>query len=70
MELRDKLAKHPIDLNIFPLNDNTLRQDALNALAALGISRQAADQAVSKVIKSNPSLNQIEDIIKQALKSL
>ena len=70
VELRDKLAKHPIDLNIFPLNDNTLRQDALNALAALGISRQAADQAVSKVIKSNPSLNQIEDIIKQALKSL
>ena len=70
VELRDKLAKHPIDLNIFSLNDNTLRQDALNALTALGISRQAADQAVSKVIKSNPSLNQIEDIIKQALKSL
>ena len=70
VELRDKLAKHPIDLNFSPLKDNTLRQDALNALTALGISRQAADQAVSKVLQSDPSLNQIEDIIKKALKSL
>jgi holliday junction DNA helicase RuvA len=70
VELRDKLAKYPIDLKISPLKDNTLRQDALNALMALGISRQAADQAISKVFQTDPSPNQIEEIIKKALKSL
>jgi Holliday junction DNA helicase RuvA len=70
VELRDKLAKQSIESNIFPMKDNTLHQDALNALTALGINRQAADQAVLKVMQSNPSLNRIEDIIKQVLKSV
>jgi Holliday junction DNA helicase RuvA len=70
LELRDKLTKLPVDVNISPMKDNTLRQDALIALTALGINRQAADQAVSKVLQSNPSLNKIEDIIKLSLKSL
>lgn len=70
VELRDKLAKQSFDSNISPLKHNTLHQDALNALTALGINRQAADQVVLKVMKSDPTLNKIEDIIKQALKSL
>lgn len=70
VELRDKLAKHPVESNFSPLKDNTLRRDALNALSALGISRQAADQAVSKVLQSDPKQDQIEEIIKQSLKSL
>jgi Holliday junction DNA helicase RuvA len=70
LELRDKLTKLPVDVNISPMKDNTLRHDALIALTALGINRQAADQAVSKVLQSNPSLNKIEDIIKLSLKSL
>lgn len=70
LELRDKLTKLPVDVNISPMRDNSLRQDALIALTALGINRQAADQAVSKVLQSNPSLNKIEDVIKLSLKSL
>jgi Holliday junction DNA helicase RuvA len=70
VELRDKLAKHPLESNISPMKDNTLHQDALNALMALGIGRQAADQAILKAMKSYPALKQVEDIIKQALKSV
>ncbi|HYM92528.1 MAG TPA: Holliday junction branch migration protein RuvA [Chitinophagaceae bacterium] len=70
VELRDHLSKKLYDSNISPMNDNTLHRDALNALTALGINRQVADQAVLKAMKSDPKLNQIEDIIKQALKSL
>lgn len=70
VELRDKLAKQPLETNISPMKNNTLQQDALNALTALGINRQAADQAVLKVMRSDPTLTRIEDIIKQALKSL
>jgi holliday junction DNA helicase RuvA len=69
VELRDKLAKHPLDLNISPVKNNTLHQDALNALTALGISRQAAEQAVQKSLASNPQQS-VEEIIKKALRTL
>ena len=70
VELRDRLAKQPLETNISPMNDNTLHQDALNALMALGIGRQVAEQAILKAMKSYPALKRVEDIIKQALKSV
>lgn len=70
LELRDKLAKHPLDSNISPMKNNTLHSDALNALLALGIGRQMADEAVKKTIQSNPALTSLEDLIKKALKNL
>jgi len=69
LELRDKLAKHPIESNISPMKNNTLQQDALNALTALGISRQAAGQALDKAMAVNPSLS-VEELIKKALRTL
>jgi Holliday junction DNA helicase RuvA len=47
-----------------------LEQDALNALIALGIARTVGEQAILKVLKSEPDLTQIEQIIKKALKSI
>lgn len=69
VELRDRLAKHPIELNISPMKNNTLQQDAFNALTALGVSRQAAEQAVQKTLASEPQLS-IEELIKKALRAL
>ncbi len=69
LELRDKLAKHPLESNISPLKNNTLHQDALNALTALGISRQAASQAIEKTLAANPNLS-VEELIKMALRTL
>ncbi|HVG14051.1 MAG TPA: Holliday junction branch migration protein RuvA, partial [Chitinophagaceae bacterium] len=37
LELRDKLAKQPIEANIYPQQSNSLQVDALNALIALEI---------------------------------
>ena len=70
VELKDKLAKQPFDLNISPLKHNTLQTDALNALMALGIARSTADQALQRVTQTNPSLTSLEDVIKKALKTL
>jgi len=70
VELKDKLAKQPFDLNISPLKYNTLHSDALNALMALGIARNTADQAIQRVTQSDPSLTSLEDVIKKALKTL
>jgi holliday junction DNA helicase RuvA len=69
LELRDKLAKHPIDTNIPTLKNNTLQQDALNALLALGVNRQAAATALEKTLAANPN-NSVEELIKQALRTL
>lgn len=71
VELRDKLAKQPVesDLNISSPKSNTLQSDALNALIALGINRQAADQAIQKVLAQEPGAG-VELLIKKALQIL
>jgi holliday junction DNA helicase RuvA len=69
VELRDKLAKQPLESNILPLKNNTLQQDALNALTALGINRQVAAQALEKTLAADPNLP-VEELIKKALRAL
>ena len=69
LELRDKMAKQPVEINISPMKNNTLQQDALNALIALGISRPAAGQALDKAMAVNPNLS-VEELIKTALRTL
>ncbi len=70
LELRDKLGKKFSGSNIPPLINNTLEQDALNALVSLGIARPAAEQALKKLSQQAPVPLKIEDIIKQVLKIL
>ncbi|MEO6914464.1 MAG: Holliday junction branch migration protein RuvA [Chitinophagaceae bacterium] len=70
LELRDKLTKQSPDPNLSPHINNTLEQDALNALIALGIARPGAEQAVRKALGSDNPPEKVEDIIKQALKLL
>jgi Holliday junction DNA helicase RuvA len=69
LELRDKVSKTISESNISPLINNTLEQDALNALIALGIAKSAAEQALKKVISGEPE-SKVEDVIKKALKIL
>jgi Holliday junction DNA helicase RuvA len=69
VELKDKLAKQVHETNIPALKHNTLHSDALNALLALGINRQAADQAIQKTLVQQPGLP-LEELIKKALRNL
>lgn len=71
VELRDKLAKQPVetDVNISSWKGNSLQADALNALIALGISRQVADGAIQKVLQQDPTVG-VELLIKKALQML
>ncbi|TAH04519.1 MAG: Holliday junction branch migration protein RuvA [Sphingobacteriales bacterium] len=68
LELKDKLHKLPGTLNNASLVSNSLEQEALIALTALGIARSAAEQAVKKVLQLGAAPEKVEDIIKQALK--
>ena len=69
LELRDKLSKQPSGSTISPSANNSLEQDALNALVSLGIARPLAEQAIKKVLSKEPDTNKVEDIIKKALKT-
>src|SRR4030095_13318404 len=69
LKLRDKMGKIQTGPNISPLINNSLEQDALNALIALGIARNTGEQVVKKVLLAEPDLK-VEDIIKKALKSI
>ncbi len=66
LELRDKISKNLADTTSFTHKSNTLEQDALNALVALGIARNAAEAAVKKAASAAPSEN-LETLIKTAL---
>lgn len=70
LELRDKLSKSGADENISTLTHNTLEQEALNAMAALGIARSAAEAALRKARQQNGATEQVQDLIKAALKCL
>lgn len=70
LELKDKFTRTPFDSNISTLKNNSLEQDALNALIALGIARPAGEQAIQRILKADPTLEKIEEVIKKALKTL
>ena len=70
LELKDKLSKQSTEANFSPGLNNTIEQDALNALMSLGIQKPAAEQAIRKVLTAAPGTDKVEDIIKQALKIL
>jgi Holliday junction DNA helicase RuvA len=69
LELKDKLNKNEATNLNSSLIYNTLEQDALNALQALGIGRQQAENAVKKVISTEENQN-LEQLIKKALQSI
>lgn len=71
VELKDKLGKHNTTVtNISLPAGNSLEQDALNALIALGIARATAEQAIKKVLKADNGTENLETIIKKSLQAI
>ncbi|OMP77183.1 Holliday junction branch migration protein RuvA [[Flexibacter] sp. ATCC 35208] len=71
LELKDKIKKQKdIGHQISVAVNNTMQEDALNALVTLGIARNVAEQAINKVLKAEPQLQDLEGLIKKSLKSL
>ena len=70
LELRDKVSKLSTSVPGSGTSNNTLEQDALNALVALGISRPVGEQAIKKIVITEPAINSLETLIKKALKAI
>ena len=71
LDLKDKLLKESdaLPITISPA-DNTLRDEALSALVALGFSRIPVQKALNKILRSQPGIKKVEELVKLALREL
>ncbi len=71
LELRDKIGKQFSDIAIVSEKTvvNTTKQDAIEALLALGIGRQLSEQSIAKILQEEPEIK-LEELIKRVLKRL
>ena len=71
LDLKDKIAKESGEdaPTLLPV-DNTIRQEALSALVALGFNRAAVQKTLNGLLRKNPEVTQVEALIKLALKQL
>jgi holliday junction DNA helicase RuvA len=72
LELKDKVGKQTTSSigGVSVPIANTIEQDALIALTALGISRVQAEQSIQKIIRTEPDISKLEELIKKALKAI
>ena len=71
LDLKNKLMKSGGEMTIpvAPAN-NTMREEALSALLSLQVNKIQAQKALNRVLKDNPSVSSVEDLIRLALKQL
>ena len=70
LDLKDKMLKLQ-DFADTPISAvSTHKEEALAALEVLGFVRKQAERVVDKIVQAAPESLSVEDIIKQALKSL
>jgi len=69
VDLKDKVARGSQQDELFLSERNTIRDEALSALVALGFHKRQAEKVVGKLITQQPDIN-VEEVVKQALKLL
>jgi len=71
IELKDKIGKTTVgNVEKISISYNNNRAEALSALSSLGFAKNAADNALEKIIRMEGTSLSIEDLIKKALKLL
>ena len=71
IDLKDKVAKGmPTSDLLFDKIDNTIKEEALSALLALGFAKKGAEITIDKVIKSKPEIASVEELVKTALSQM
>jgi Holliday junction DNA helicase RuvA len=72
LDLKSKLSKETPDGPVLLPSyvDNSVREEAISALLALGFNRIAVQKAINNVISTNPDVRKVEEIIRLALRAL
>ena len=68
LELKDKIDKFAFDVEMGDYNGTNLNEEAISALVTLGFNRNIAQKAVANAVKDPSTTNDVEKIIKLALK--
>ena len=71
LDLKDKILKEggAVPLQMPALN-NTMREEALSGLVALGFNKISVQKVLNRIAKSQPGISKVEELIKVALKEL
>ena len=71
LDLKDKMLKEGGDqpLLITPAN-NTMREEALQALVALGFMKSQVQKTLNRILREQPNIDSVQKLIKLALKNL
>ncbi|MDF1698697.1 MAG: Holliday junction branch migration protein RuvA [Saprospiraceae bacterium] len=71
LDLKDKILKISGDQPlIITQSNNTVRNEALSALVALGFPKNSVEKQLKSILSTNPDIDQVEDIIKLVLKQM
>lgn len=72
LDLKDKMLKDGGDVlpTLLVAQDNTMREEALSALSALGFNRIAVQKTLNQILRDQPGVGSVEELIKLALKHL
>jgi len=69
VDLKDKIHKGGKIDDLFISERNTIREQSLSALVALGFAKKQVEKVIGKLLTEKPDLT-VEDVVKQALKLL
>lgn len=67
IDLKDKVGKGKETSDLLFHQDNTMKDEALSALLALGFTKKMAVAKIEQVMKSNPDDMSVEDLVKKSL---
>ncbi len=70
LDLKDKILKTSDTLdNKSGLMNNTIKNEALSALVVLGFDKKMAESALTKILLKEPTITNVEELIKKSLKT-
>lgn len=69
VDLKDKVEKTGVSVDISGGSGNTIKNEALSALVVLGFDKKASEKALDKVMSENAGMG-LDEVIKQTLKRL
>lgn len=71
LDLKDKVAKESTgEIQSINYTNNTIREEAISALVALGFQKSQVNKAVDNILSGQPGIDQVETLIKSVLRQL
>ncbi|MBK9733713.1 MAG: Holliday junction branch migration protein RuvA [Saprospiraceae bacterium] len=72
LDLKDKVIKETGSDHVIFMSpeSNTIRNEALSALIALGFPKPVVEKQIKVILDKNPNIDTVEDLIKQILKQM